>query len=221
MTKAATRRAALTPNARQQMNGWALLRSLADECAALAVLDPQYRAVLDKLDFGNEGARQKKRAALPQMTYRDIALFLEQIERVLKPGGYLMLWVDKFLIGSGQHLKYFAHCEWMRIVDLMCWEKQTFGMGRRLRCTTEYLLIVQKEPTNARDTWSDHGIRDFCSEAADRDKHPHAKPFEITKRLIEAVTRAGDTVVDPCAGSYMVLDACQATGRNFMGCDLL
>jgi hypothetical protein len=26
-------------------------------------------------------------------------------------------------------------------------------------------------------------------------------------------------VVDPCAGSFIVLEACQNTNRNFLGCD--
>jgi site-specific DNA-methyltransferase (adenine-specific) len=214
-------RAEIKLNCRQQMDGWQMLRNIPDERAALAILDPQYRGGLDKLAFGNEGARQKKRAELPQMPDRDIALFMEQIERVLKPSGHVFLWLDKFSICSGHHLRYFHLTEWLKLVDLLCWEKKTFGMGRRLRCTTEYLVVAQKEPTNARDHWRDHGIRDFWSEAADRAAHPHAKPVELTRRLIESVTRPGELVVDPCAGSYSTLDACEATGRAFVGCDLL
>lgn len=207
-------------NVRQKMSGYRLLRSLPDECARLAIFDPQYRAVLDKLKFGNEGERQKKRANLPQMTDGDIKLFVEQIQRVLKPSGYLAFWLDKFAIGSGHHLRYFDHCWSMRIVDLLCWETRRFGMGRRLRSATEYLLICQKEPTNAKETWSDHSMRDFWSEGAERARHPHAKPFELTKKIILTVTKAGDLVVDPCAGSYVALDACKETKRNFVGCDV-
>jgi site-specific DNA-methyltransferase (adenine-specific) len=208
-------------NCRQQMDGWRLLRALDDECAALAICDPQYRGQLDKLAFGNEGERQKGRAALPQMSDRDIALFMEQIERVLKPSGYVFLWLDKFSICSGHHLRYFHLTEWLRLVDMLCWDKQRFGMGRRLRCTNEYLVIAQKEPTNARETWRDHSIRDSWSEASDRDAHPHAKPLDLTMRLISSVTKPGDLVVDPCAGSYSTLAACEKTDRRFVGCDLL
>jgi DNA modification methylase len=51
-------------------------------------------------------------------------------------------------------------------------------------------------------------------------KHPHQKPFFLIRTLIEATTQEGDLVVDPCAGSFIVLDACQSTGRKFLGCDL-
>ena len=38
-----------------------LLRGLTSGCTPLVFFDPQYRGVLDKLKFGNEGARQKGR----------------------------------------------------------------------------------------------------------------------------------------------------------------
>lgn len=210
-------------NARNKMDGYRLLRSLEDESARLVIMDPQYRAVLDQMKLGNEGARQKKRADLPQMTDHDIALFVEQVERVLKPGGYLALWVDKFIIGSGHHLRYFRYCSgWqMRTVDLLCWGTERFGMGRRFRSATEYLLIAQKEPVNAKETWHNNSIRDLWSEKSDRDAHVHAKPLELTKTLIQAMTKKGDLVVDPAAGSYVSLRACRETGREFVGCDLV
>ena len=40
------------------------------------------------------------------------------------------------------------------------------------------------------------------------------------KAIIEAITEPGDLVVDPCAGSFIVSEACQELGREFMGCDL-
>jgi len=39
-------------------------------------------------------------------------------------------------------------------------------------------------------------------------------------RLIGAVAQPGDLVVDPAAGSFVVLHAARQLGRNFIGCDL-
>jgi len=55
-------------NIAQQGDALALLCALPHACTPLAFLDPQHRAVLDKLKFGNEGTRQRGRAALPAMT---------------------------------------------------------------------------------------------------------------------------------------------------------
>jgi len=55
---------------------------------------------------------------------------------------------------------------------------------------------------------------------AQQRKHPHQKPRKLIKALIEATTEEGDLIVDPCAGSFIVLEVCQETKREFLGCDL-
>jgi len=56
--------------------------------------------------------------------------------------------------------------------------------------------------------------------AVSKRNHPHQKPQGLIKAIIEATTEAGDLIVDPCAGSFMVLEVCQETKREFLGCDL-
>ncbi|MEG7979043.1 MAG: site-specific DNA-methyltransferase [Mollicutes bacterium UO1] len=51
-------------------------------------------------------------------------------------------------------------------------------------------------------------------------KHPHQKPRELIKALIEATTSQGDLIIDPCACSFIVLEVCQELKREFLGCDL-
>lgn len=205
-------------NARNKIDAATLMAALPDASAALVILDPQYRAVLDAMQFGNEGARQQARAALPQMDDAKIAGIVEECARVLRAGGHLALWVDKYMIGEAHHHRYFRRVPRLRRVDLLCWGTLRFGMGKRTRRACEYLVIAQKEPLSG---WRDHGIRDFWPEAAERDNHAHAKPYQLTERLVQALTRRGELVVDPCAGSFMTLDVCQATGRDFLGGDVV
>jgi site-specific DNA-methyltransferase (adenine-specific) len=208
-------------NAPQQMDAVELLSRLPDRFAHLFVFDPQYRTGLDQLKFGNEGARQKGRAVLPQMADDTITFIVEEAQRVLRPSGHAMIWMDKFSIGSGQHLKYLRRARHLRVVDLIAWNKMSLGMGRRARCVTEYLVILQKEPVVAKGVWTDHRITDSWSEAKNTELHTHAKPHILTERLIRACTDRGDIVVDPCAGGYGVLAACRASAREFVGCDLI
>lgn len=42
-------------NQTQKMDGLVLLSKIKDETIKLAFFDPQYRGVLDKLNYGNEG----------------------------------------------------------------------------------------------------------------------------------------------------------------------
>jgi len=206
-------------NARNRMDGLAMLRSLEDRCAALVFFDPQYRGVLDHLAFGNEGARQKKRADLPQMSDDVISAFITQIARVMAWSGHLMMWCDKHTLGSARHVHHLDATPQLAVVDLMTWDTQRFGMGKRLRSVAEFCIVIQKPPLRAKGIWVDRAMRDVFSEKSDRTDHPHTKPRAQIERIIKAVTKPGDLVVDPCAGSYVVLDACQATGRQFLGCD--
>ena len=207
-------------NARQRMDGLRLLRALEPGSARLVFFDPQYRGVLDRQAYGNEGARQIGRASLRQMPERKIAEFVGEIGRALAPSGHLMLWMDKFSIGEGVHLRILRAAPRLVRVDLIHWNKLTFGMGQRSRGVSEYLVVAQRPPVRAKGVWTDHSIRDSWPEKFARGGHPHAKPLELTRRLIEAVTRPGDLVVDPAAGGYVVLRACRAAGRDFAGCDV-
>jgi site-specific DNA-methyltransferase (adenine-specific) len=193
-----------------------LVKSLADETVAAAFFDPQYRGVLDKQAYGNEGARQKKRAALPQMSDAYIKECVAEITRALRKSGHLFLWVDKFIVGEGVHKFIPAD---LLVVDILTWHKKTFGMGYRTRRTCEYLIVLQKLPKRAKGVWTIHNIPDVWAEKA-VGKHPHTKPIELIKRLIEATTSPGDLVLDPCAGSYTTLRAAKAASRNFVGGDI-
>lgn len=205
-------------NRKNTGDGLELLNTIRDESLKAVFFDPQYRGVLDKLKYGNEGKnRGKARAALPQMTEETIIEFLRRINRVLAPSGYLFLWVDKFHLVEGV-APWFESTR-LSPVDLITWDKQKFGMGYRTRRKAEYLLAVQKKPIAAKRTWTVHNIPDVWSETV-RKNHAHSKPVELQKRLIEATTDPGDFVCDPAAGGYSVLEACAQSGRNFIGCDI-
>ncbi|CAG8684870.1 13390_t:CDS:2, partial [Racocetra persica] len=70
---------------------------------------------------------------------------------------------------------------------------------------------------------SKSGLTEDCAKLVFFDpqyNHPHEKPAGLNKRLIEAVTQKGDLVVDPCAGSFTVLNSCLETKREFLGADI-
>jgi site-specific DNA-methyltransferase (adenine-specific) len=46
------------------------------------------------------------------------------------------------------------------------------------------------------------------------------KPADLIGRLIGAVSRAGDLVVDPAAGSFITTQVANEMGRDFVGCDI-
>ncbi len=211
--------AEIEPNTRLKMDGLEFLSKLPDDAIPVAFFDPQYRGVLDRLAYGNEGkSRERRRCALQQMGEPIIRQFISGIDRVLLPSGHIFLWVDKFHLCQGVN-------EWfdgtsLEIVDMLTWDKGTFGMGYRTRRRAEYCVVLQKHPKKAKGVWKVHNIPDVVRESASQKKHPHTKPVELQGALLSAVTNEGDFVIDPAAGSFSVMAAARGQGRVFLGCDL-
>jgi site-specific DNA-methyltransferase (adenine-specific) len=78
-------------NDKNSIDGLELLKNVVPESASIVFFDPQYRGVLDKLNYGNEGKKQIKRSLLPQMTEIVIKNFILEISTVLKKSGHLFL----------------------------------------------------------------------------------------------------------------------------------
>ena len=202
-------------NIMQNGDALELQRSLTTSCTPLVIFDPQYRGVLDRLDYGNEGARQRGRFKLPAMEENYIDACCRESARVLRPSGYLMLWADKFNVCQAHHLRV---ADALKTVDLIAWDNQRPGNGYRSR------RVLQKRPLRARATSRDRGIPSRWPEKINlkvypHKHYPHAKPIGLITRLIGAVTVPGDLVIDPAAGSFVVLHAAQQLGRDFVGCD--
>ena len=204
-------------NCKQAGDALTLLRSLPTNYSPLVIFDPQHRSTLDRLKYGNEGARQQERYTLPAMTDSLIDNCCREIARVLRPSGYLPLWADDFRLLEGYHLRFI---EILKPVAFVAWDNERMGMGYRTRHRGDNLIVLQKPPIHAKKTWTDHGIANRWSEKVDRKIHPHIKPFGLISRLIGAVTRRDDLIIDPCAGSFMVMRAAHELGRNFIGCDI-
>jgi site-specific DNA-methyltransferase (adenine-specific) len=200
-----------------EADGLTLLRALEADSYPLCIFDPQYRGVLDRQKYGNEGSRQQERSILPQMDEKQIITFIAEISRALMPSGHLLLWVDKFHLCTGIMPWLTAQ---LFIVDLLVWNKKRIGMGYRTRRTSEYCVVIQKAPLRAKGVWRSHDIPDVVDEPLTDRSFTHAKPVGLQIRLIEALTNIRDVVIDPAAGSYSVLEACRRTNRRFLGCDI-
>ncbi len=89
-------------NVKYCANGFDLLLMIPDNTIKTSFFDPQYRGVLDKLNYGNEGKqRGKQRCDLPQMSEETIIGFVRELNRVSVKSGHLFLWVDKFHLCTG------------------------------------------------------------------------------------------------------------------------
>ena len=208
-------------NKKNKMDGLFLLDMLEPQSIKVAFFDPQYRGILDKLSYGNEGKnRGQNRSSLPQMSEDIIIDFIVKIHNLLKPNGYLFLWVDKFHLIEGVK-KWFDKFSDFEIVDMITWDKKKIGMGYRSRRRSEYLVIIQKYPKQAKKTWILHNIPDVWEEKITGKNHTHAKSLGLQKQLLLATTIENDLVLDPASGGYSVFNVCKEINRNFIGCDIV
>ena len=206
-------------NYKNKIDGIRLLRNIRDGVVATAFFDPQYRGILDKLEYGNEGkSRGRARCSLKQMDEETITAFIRELDRVVRPSGHLFFWIDKFHLCTGVSGWFEGHSDF-RLVDLITWDKEKIGMGYRTRRKAEYCIILQKKPVRAKGSWRLHNIPDVWSEKTVK-VHPHSKPLELQKQLILATTEEGELVCDPASGGYSVLACCLETGREFIGGDI-
>ena len=201
-------------NLKQAGEGLELLNSLGDNSVGLVFFDPQYEAVNKVLHLAYPLYEQSDYQVLRMM---------EQVERVLKPSGFCLLWVNKVLLGKDRVPLWLLKTPQLKIVDCLVWYKtNSLGLGSWLRSQGEFAFLIQKYPTNSKlfknrsfgNVWEEDLI------ASKKRNHPHQKPYGLIKALIEATTEPKELVVDPCAGSFMVLEVCQETQRNVLGCDL-
>lgn len=204
-----------------KMDGLRMLRKVPNESIPAAFFDPQYRGVYEYMKYGNEKtSRNCGRVLIPQMDDKLICEFVERLGEVIMPSGHLFLWVDKFHLCTN-YRNWFCSSA-LQVVDMMTWSKEKIGLGYRTRHMTEFLVVLQKHPTRAKNVWRLRDIPDLWKEkVAVPSKYNHPKPIRLQARLIEAVTNKGDVVVDPAAGTFSVMAACQQTGRRFLGCDLV
>jgi site-specific DNA-methyltransferase (adenine-specific) len=203
----------------------ALLHAIPSESKKLVFWDPQYRQLLDQERYGNEGiSRGRRRKTLPAMSQEYIAECDREIARGLAPSGYCARWLDEF-----QLLNNLFNIGGLEHVGVVHWDSGRPGMGRRIRSVGGSLVFLQKPPIGARAKtlpvkWATKPmIRGVHYETIrfPRSAHPHRKPIGLIADIIQVVTNPGDTIVDPAAGSFVVMTAAFGTYRHFLGTDII
>jgi site-specific DNA-methyltransferase (adenine-specific) len=212
-------------DARNVGDALALLRAVPTEFTKLVFWDPQYRQLLDKQRFGNEGRnRGQRRKKLPAMSQEYITSCGAEIGRIMVPSGYCCRWVDEFQLLNG--LFKIGGLEHVGVVH---WNNGRPGMGKRIRPTGGSVVLLQKPPIGVRAKalavrWKTlpmiRGVH-FEKIPFPKAAHPHRKPIGLIAEIVLAATELGDIIIDPAAGSFVTLAAAVGCGRHFLGTDIL
>jgi site-specific DNA-methyltransferase (adenine-specific) len=211
------------------IDGFELLSLIPENSIPISFFDPQYKGVLEKMNYGNEGERQKGRSLQTSMDDNTISDFVYGIAKVLQPSGYLFFWLDNYHLILGDIHRWMS--KWnqenkkylLEVVSKTTWDKGIMGMGYRFRIQTETLLVIQKHPKTIKN-WTNKSLRDIWTEKISMPRtkglHPHRKPIGLLEEVIKSTTNDGDIVLDVAAGSFLVKEASEKNSRLFLGGDI-
>ena len=206
-------------------DGLKLLDWLQPESVQLAFFDPQYKETKGTTDryyyLGDEPPNYNQ-------DEQQIKDFCHKIGRVLKLGGFLMLWINQEILLKGIFNRWLP--PELTIKTVLIWIK---GRNKELHRvlgqanqhfihTEEYCLVIRKVPyygQNYLKKRTSNIFNHFIRTTGNR-HNIHVKPYKMIRAIIKQLTKKGDLVIDPCAGNFGVLVACQSLGREFMGCDI-
>lgn len=138
-----------------------------------------------------------------------------ECKRTLVPGGSMLCFIDwrqyPILAGVLESVD-------LRLQNMVVWDKQNMALGWGFR--NQHELIIHA--ANGKPEVYDRGTPNVLSykRISSSDLHPTEKPIDLLAKLVEVVSSAGGTVIDPLMGSGTTGVACVQTGRNFIGVEI-
>ena len=171
------------------------LNRMADNSVDCVITDPPYSGLVSKSKGTGRFANTDNHIEYDDMSERAFLLFVKpifrELYRVMKLGSHLYCFTDwKQLRNMADSLELAS----FKIVNIVCWDKGHFGTGAGYRSQSEYLLVFSKGLPN---TFNLRNVGNVikCSRAKEA-IHPHQKPTELLKILVENSTKKGDLNCD-------------------------
>ena len=88
---------------------------------------------------------------------------------------------------------------------------------RSIRSGGRVYTYYDDDPVAPSDVWND--LSHLQQKDPERTGYDTQKPLSLLERIVKCGSRAGETVLDPFAGSSTTLEAARRCGRNFIGLD--
>lgn len=185
------------------------------------IIDPPFSGNNSKAKEGSNGRFQDSLIMYDDLSERAFykmikPVFLECF-RVMKEGAHFYCFSD------WRQLRNMMDCVELgslKIVNQICWDKISFGMGSGYRRQEEYIIVASKGHPKAFNL-KNVGSVIRCKRVTNGDReHPHEKPQDLLRTLIENSTKPGEKVLDCFMGSGSTAEACKVTGRGFVGVEL-
>ena len=186
-----------------------IMKKMPSRCVDLVVTDPPYG---DNVGYGWNNKKIKNN----ENPLINCSALIEMY-RVLKLNKSLYMFTNwkhyPFLT------EFILRYTKFKIRHLLIWKKHNFGLGWAFRHQYELILVLEKgKPKYNLTNFSDVQIASHINH--NKLNHPHEKPVDLLKRIIEHSSKVGDVVLDPFAGSGSTCRACGEMERKWVGIEL-
>lgn len=186
-----------------------IVPELADGAVDMVLTDPPYGL---GIGYGRSALGLR---TIENDTTTDLLLWVvEEAARVLADDRWAAVFCGYSQVGDVQQT--FAAMG-LGIKTVGVWDKGMPTLGAGIR--NQYELFVLARKGNAPDRFTAGNVW-RCTQGGGRPVHPHEKPGEILRRLIENYSEPGGLVLDPCMGSGTTLRAAKDCGRKAIGIEL-
>jgi DNA modification methylase len=195
-------------------NSLAVLPGMADESVDCILTDPPYG-----INFQSYWKGKAKRFDKIAGDARPFVWWLHDAARVLRDGGCLLC----FCRWDVQEA-FRAAIGWagLDVRSQVIWDREAHGMGD---------LTGQFGPRHDVIWFAAKGSYSFPADRpqsvirsvrrqGDALVHPNEKPLDLMRQLVRAVSRDGELILDPFAGSASTGIAALQTGRRFLGIEI-
>lgn len=218
-----------------QIDAIDLLKSLQDESVDLCIFDPAYESLEKWRATGtttrlkhSKGSSNDWFTIFPNNRYPEL---FGQLYRVMKKGTFVLMFCDEetrdvVLYGQSaqSNASVVAPCG-VRLTSefkywkAMIWDKVYPGMGYHFPVQHEFILMFEKvERKGKHRKLNTNRPGDILPAKRLKGKgyYPTEKPASLIWKLITECSNPGDTVLDMFAGSGVVGQVCEMTGRKYV-----
>jgi DNA modification methylase len=136
-----------------------------------------------------------------------------ELDRVMKQNTSLLMFTDWRMVVN--LVPVIESCGF-QYRSLVVWDKNQMGLGNGFRPQHEIIMhfVKGKAIFHTKNVGNVLNIKRVKTK---NKLHQTEKPTELLKKLLEVVTKAEDTVLDPFCGSGSMAETCLKMHRNFVG----
>ncbi len=219
----------------REQEAYEFLKTLEKDSVDLILTDPPYEisrpsgyiSSLTKPDGTPQSERTLRRFAVTtdfgdwDKQNMDLLPLLEEMYRVLKPSGTLIMFYDIWKIGTLKNMMEDSKFKQIRYIEWIKTNPPPINMKiNYLTNSREAALTAVKKSKPTFNSEYDNGIYRYPIYHGKDRFHPTQKPLKLFEELIRKHSNEGDLVVDCFLGSGTTAVAALNTKRNFTGCEI-